>query len=131
MKAFMLFLFYSCVLVVLSAGIAFVSSLKTQSMDMMMAVTILVVGLIMTVFLGAFACHYVPEVCWRNRTTIERIAGNDPQTWNAGTRNNIEQVFGEKWYLWFVPVPPAFSGFAWSASQIREDLIPGTHSGEQ
>jgi hypothetical protein len=123
MKAFMLFLFYSCLMLLLSAGIALFASLKAQSIEILFAVMIVIMGLLFSVFLGAFAWNYVPEVCLRNRTTIERIAGNAPETWNAGTRSNIEQVFGEKWYLWFVPIPPTFSGFAWSASQVTENLI--------
>jgi hypothetical protein len=113
MKAFMLFLLYSGVLICFAGVIAVVAARSSDRVPMSTAVIFLVVGVIIALVIGCFGGQYVPEVCV-NRTTIERIAGNDPRTFDAGIGSNVRQVFGENWWLWFVPIPPAVNGFAWA-----------------
>jgi hypothetical protein len=114
MKAFMLFLLYSAVMLVVSAGILMCSAIVIRKIDISLAVLVLIAAFGFCSMIASFGLHYVPEVCTNNRTTIERIAGETPGTYDVGTRQNIEQVFGESCWLWFLPIPPRFSGFAWS-----------------
>jgi hypothetical protein len=96
--------------------LALLSSEITGSFPRMMAILVIVIGFGVACFVACFGYQYVPEVCV-NRTTIERIAGGDRHQYDAGVSENIAQVFGEHWILWFIPVPPARYGF--NASEIE------------
>jgi hypothetical protein len=119
MKAFMLFLLYSTALLLMTAAILLCSAVVTHEVNVLIALVFLTGASIFALMIGSFGLKYVPEVCQNNRTTIERIAGSDPETYNVGTRQNIEQVFGETCWLWVLPIPPRFSGFAWSRNDLR------------
>jgi hypothetical protein len=86
----------------------------------MIAVVLMAFSLFLCSFVGCFGYQYVPEVCV-NRTTIERIAGNDPHTFDAGTGRNIAQVFGEHCIFWFLPIPPERYGF--NADDLEEEML--------
>lgn len=110
MKAFMLFLFYSCVLLVLGGVNRIVSHFIAQTPSMLIAISCTLIFIIFGVCITCFGCQYIPEVCV-NRTTIEKIAGNDPHTFDNGIQRNIQEVFGESCWLWFIPTPPRITGF--------------------
>ena len=110
MKAFMLFLFYSCCVILLSGLNGLLSYFFVKSITLMVAIVLIVLDIVVSLWIGCFAWQYIPEVCV-NRTTIEKIAGNDAHTYDKGTMKNIQEVFGEACYLWFLPIPPAMSAF--------------------
>jgi hypothetical protein len=125
MKAFMLLLFYSCVLIMFSAIVHLTASLTIEDTDTTFPIAGLVGGILVSFVLGTFAASYIPNVCI-NRTTIERIAGLDAQTYNAGPSANMRQIFGESCFLWILPTPPPVNGFVWSRAAILSPAVPGT-----
>lgn len=114
MKSFMLFLFYSSLLLFLSTITSIVSYSMTSKVDLSYLLTACLVGILIGGVICVFGCMYVPEVCVNNRTTLERIAGDDPKRYDAGVGNNIKQVFGECPLLWILPTRPSVDGFTWS-----------------
>ena len=133
MKAFMLFLFYSCALIVLSGVNGIVSHFVADSLSLIIATFLMVLDLIVSIAIGIFAGQYVPEVCV-NRTTIERIAGNDAHTYDKGREKNIQQVFGEYFWLWFLPIPPNMGDLLWNDMELDfaprvSQQVPGPQDG--
>jgi hypothetical protein len=122
MKAFMLFLFYSCFLIVFSGIFHVVAASVAGTTSMVFAGTCLGGAVIAALFLGIFAAAYVPDVCV-NQTTIEKIAGVELGTYNMGFGTNVKQVFGEKVWMWFLPIPPAIDGFLWSRIAMLEQSV--------
>lgn len=120
MKAFMLFLFYTCILVILSAVNAMMAYIVAGTLHVMIAYLILFAGFFVSASVGCFGCQYVPEVCV-NRTTIEKIAGNDEHVYDEGKQKNIEQVFGEIPLLWFFPTPPRVKDFDIANYNVSHD----------
>lgn len=115
MKSFMLLLFYSSLLLFISAIISIVSYTMTEKVDLSYILVSCLFGILIGAVICIFGCMYVPEVCVNNRTTLERIAGNDPKFYDAGMNNNIKQVFGECPLLWIFPTRPSVDGFTWSS----------------
>ncbi|XP_076273376.1 palmitoyltransferase ZDHHC20-A-like isoform X2 [Rhynchophorus ferrugineus] len=65
----------------------------------------------------------------RNETTLENVHNptfiEDDLTFDLGTYQNVIEVFGDKWYLWFLPVFSSLgSGHIFTvAREIRNDDI--------
>ena len=124
MKAFMLFLVYTCVLLILISA-AFLVEILISDKSLQI---IYCLGIGMCIFIAlllfCFAYQYFPEVCVHNRTTLERIAGNDPSTFDKGNSSeNAKQVFGNSRWAWLVPTRPECDGFTWDTFSISRNLI--------
>ena len=113
MKAFMLFLFYSCALLFLSSISLIVSSIILKNIDISFSIMIAIFCCILGVACICFGSQYVPMIC-RNITTLEQIGGIDPVTYDRGKRENVRQIFGKNWIFWFLPTRPYLSGFTWA-----------------
>lgn len=111
MKGFMLFLFYSSFLFFIAAITSVVGYVITGEVDLSYLITACILGVLVGGIICFFGIMYIPDVCVNNRTTLERIAGNAPNVYNAGVRNNIKQVFGECPLLWIVPTRPSIHLF--------------------
>ena len=124
MKAFMLFLFYSSLLLFLSAITSIISYTMTHKVDLSYLLTACLLGILLGAVICIFGCMYVPEVCVNNRTTLERIAGVEPTRFDAGISNNIKQIFGECPLLWILPTRPSVDGFTWSTVYDLNTRVP-------
>lgn len=114
-KAFILFLFYSSILLFLSVVTAIVTYTKTDKVKLSILLMACILGFFLGMVIFVFACTFLPEVCCNNRTTLERISGEPPKRFNVGISNNIRQVFGGCVLLWILPTRPKVDGFTWSA----------------
>lgn len=121
-KSFMLFLFYSSILLFLSVVVAILAYTKTKKVQL----SILIMACLLGFFLGAvifvFACFFIPEVCINNRTTLERIAGDEPKRYIDGVSENVRQIFGRCPLVWILPTRPIVDGFTWSAIYKNSDV---------
>ena len=113
MKAFMLFLFYSCALMFLASISLIVSCILFKSVEISIAVMIAIFSCVVGAACICFGSQYVPMVC-QNVTTLEQIGGIDPVTYDRGRRENVQQIFGKNWIFWFLPTRPDLSGFTWA-----------------
>jgi cytochrome b subunit of formate dehydrogenase len=121
MKAFMLFLIYTGILLFFAGILAILSSELTKTLPRILSILLLVFGTVVALGVGTFGCHFIPEVCI-NRTTIERIAGGDMHAYDAGAAKNFAEVFGERCLFWFLPVPPEGYGFLPPGVEIGKGL---------
>ena len=129
MKAFMLFLFYSCCVILMSGINGLVSYYVVKTLSLMFVIVLLVIDIVVSLWIGCFAWQYIPEVCV-NRTTIERIAQVDPHTYDKGAAQNVKEVFGESCCLWFLPIPPAEAGFGYNVPDAYPVPVNHARSGE-
>lgn len=129
MKAFMLFIFYSSSLWLLSPILSIIAYCMVKSVSVGFVVFCCLAGFLLGLSILIFGVLYIPEVCLNNRTTLEKIAGNAPKEFNAGVKRNIEQVFGECPLCWAFPTRITMNGFLWSSvsdsdSQTSSKLNP-------
>lgn len=114
MKSFMLFLFYSGVLLIMIIiDLILAYFFIGDFFELTFVVVISVFVLIIAMMVICFGSGYVPQICV-NRTTLERIAGINPETYDAGAAENVRQIMGSSCISWFIPTRPGVSGFYWS-----------------
>lgn len=113
MKAFMLFLFYSSVMLVVLGIASVFSAIFTPIMDKSLTICIVGMVIMFAIMISCFGYQYIPEVCV-NRTTLERIANVAPDTFDEGNIENFQQIFGNSKLSWLLPTKPPISGFMWS-----------------
>lgn len=111
MKSFMLLLLYSSILFFLAAITSIISYKITKNVDLSYILTAWVLAICIGGIIFLFGIVRVPDVCVNNMTTLERIAGNNPKTYDAGLTNNIKQTFGECPILWIFPTRPSITLF--------------------
>jgi palmitoyltransferase len=132
MKAFMLFLIYTGVMLII-AGLTAICTV-TVSFQWVKLMLALAGGMaiVAAIAIAGFGCSYIPQVCV-NRTTLERIAGVPEGTFDSGHSENFRQIFGKSGFAWFFPTAPSISGFAWSGIEdldhIQMDRLPAPLTG--
>lgn len=125
-KAFMLFLMYSFALLLLVSLLLLASLFLAPMLPKAVLGVFSGICLFFAISVVIFGCSYVPEVC-ANRTTLERIANVDPQTYSAQSKAaNFKQIFGYTKLSWFVPTRSPVSGFTWSGINDFEHTIETT-----
>lgn len=112
-KPFMLFLFYSGLMLFLFGAAATASCLIAHIIPVAIQASMAGIAAFFGIVVIGFGCTYFPQICM-NRTTLERIAGVDPSEFAATRKENLNQVFGKHCIEWFLPTRPAVSGFEWS-----------------
>lgn len=118
MKAFMLFLFYSGILIADLSGSLLLYLSKKGSSFYMLICFITVIGFLFAAYTFCFGSTYIPNVCV-NRTTLEGIAKIDTDAYNNGKVDNFKQVFGESPWKWFIPLRSNINAFEWALSQVQ------------
>lgn len=113
MKAFMLFLIYTFLLIVVFAVGCIISSVYKHIMPPIILGVIGAFIFLLGLCVGCFGFSYLPAV-FGNRTTLERISGVPHQKFDEGPMENIKQVFGNSCFAWFLPTKPPVSGFIWA-----------------
>ncbi|CAD5221935.1 unnamed protein product [Bursaphelenchus xylophilus] len=116
-KFFLLFLGYGvtlCLFVLATSLSTFIMFWKGKPVpqDMLSNFGALFLPFLAFLFGLSMACllfYHIYLVC-RNKTTVEQWNpphfeyGPDPGAYNIGAARNFQQIFGEKCYLWFLPV---------------------------
>ena len=118
MKAFMLFLYYSGIMLIIAGTSSLFYLTKKDSIISTMAWFIFGTTAFLGVYVIGFGLSYVSNVCV-NQTTLEGIANLNPETYDNGREENFRQVFGESPWRWFLPIPIDVNGFEWALSQRR------------
>ena len=120
-KAFMLFLIYSFILLLLVSLLSLAAIFLAPVLPDAVLGVISGICLFFAVAVVIFGCSYVPKVC-ANRTTLETIANINPQTYSAESKNaNFKQIFGYTKLSWFLPTRSPVSGFMWSGIKNEFD----------
>ncbi|KAK8847815.1 hypothetical protein M9Y10_018847 [Tritrichomonas musculus] len=113
LKAFMLFLIYTFMLIIVFSVGCFLSSYYKHLLPPIILGVIGAFIFLIGLCVGCFGFSYLPAVCV-NRTTLERIAGVPEDTFNVGAKENFRQIFGNSFFSWFIPTKPSISGFMWA-----------------
>ncbi|EAY09370.1 DHHC zinc finger domain containing protein [Trichomonas vaginalis G3] len=119
MKPFILFMVYSCFLVI-TAGSSALLYLGEDDSDMKI-IYWLIFGscCAMGIYVACFGLSFCGNTC-NDHTTLEGIAKEDKHKYSLGSLTNFKQIFGEHWYEWFIPTQNKFGGFVWA--QIHEEI---------
>jgi hypothetical protein len=124
MKAFMLFLIYTGVMLVIAGAAAFCRAFIDFAWANIIWALVGAAAVVGALMVAGFGCSYIPQVCV-NRTTLERIARVPEGTFDSGRAENFRQIFGTCAFAWFFPTRPPISGFAWSGIQDLDNIQTG------
>ncbi|XP_050307970.1 palmitoyltransferase ZDHHC20-A-like [Anthonomus grandis grandis] len=113
-KSFILLIFYTVLYCFFFAGTSISLIIQTALVDQMKNVKQAIpvcVGFGLAVIMGVvslfFLCYHL-YLTGRNETTLENMYPPDfldeDMCFDLGVRGNFIEVFGNKWYLWFLPV---------------------------
>lgn len=122
MKAFMLFCFYSSLLLLNLGVYLFIAAKMLKLIEQKAAAMLFMIDLLFIIFIFLFACSYVPMVCL-NVTTLEQIGGIDTTRFDNGKRHNFEEIFGKNILFWVLPTRPSISGFTWSGRSDIDEMF--------
>jgi hypothetical protein len=126
MKAFILFMFYTAILFLIACTAATISIIAAWTIHPMIIGILVFCGFVAALSVGGVGCAFLPQLCM-NRTTLERIAGLDPNQFDGGSQRNLREVCGPNCLTWFIPTKPAVSGFLWSGIDL--DAVIGDARG--
>lgn len=122
MKAFVLFNVYSALLLILCALNIIFFTKKDKSDFHGIMWFVFAILLFFALFTSCFGLSYCTNLT-TNRTTLERIAKQDPDQYNKGSVNNLKQILGESWWTWIIPIPNNIDGFKWSELQYKINTV--------
>ncbi|KAJ5066559.1 palmitoyltransferase [Anaeramoeba ignava] len=109
-KYFILFLIYSFLISATAATIVIISFFMPQNDEIS---PLIIIGSVIAMIIGfSFVITLIPFIAYHlallaeNMTTIEDSKtkkDNEKHIWDLGLKNNLKQVLGENYLLWFLP----------------------------
>ena len=124
LKPFLLFLFYSGLMLILLGVAAVASCLISTVIPVFVQAAMGGIAVLFSLVVIGFGCSYFPEIC-KNRTTLERIAGVDPSEFAGSRKEDLAQLFGKHCIQWFLPTPPSVTGFQWAGVRLSSEASKG------